>query len=81
MLRLVGFFVVYFVLVGVANAELLSSTGEDPMTDEKWAVASADFEGPQAPHIFFKCWSKGALSWRLLRGLTMTLPLTRTLSR
>jgi hypothetical protein len=48
------------VVLGTANAawaDWAIKYGEDPMTNRKWAAASATFNGGQ--ELIFKCWTNG----------------------
>ena len=43
------------------HAEWLGGSGEDPMTDQKWAAATTEFSYSGLPAAVFKCWAGGAL--------------------
>lgn len=54
--------------VGNAFAAWLGTAGEDPMTDQKWAAASASFAAGGRPAVVFKCWSDGRLQLGIIMG-------------
>ena len=51
-----------------ACAQWDGAVGEDPMTDQKWAVASAAFSQLGTPEVLFKCWDGGSLKVAVFVG-------------
>jgi hypothetical protein len=68
MLRFVSFFILFVGFAATANAEWLSTSGEDPMTDKKWAGASATFSEMGFPSVLFECWEGGELQLGIVVG-------------
>jgi hypothetical protein len=57
--RLMWLAIAGIVLALPARAEWVVETGEDLMTDQKWAAASASFGEAEVPKVLFKCWQGG----------------------
>ncbi len=58
--RLICLAAMMFAVSVAARAEWVIETGEDPMTDQKWAAAGAVFSEQGLPKVLFKCWAASA---------------------
>jgi hypothetical protein len=68
MLRFTSFFILFVGFAAAADAEWLSTSGEDPMTDKRWAGDSAMFSPMGLPSVLFKCWEGGELQLGIVVG-------------